>query len=245
MIYWNTRDVVQLLDPLTYHHKAGLVEHNRSKEALRLINKYWDPAIVVFFYAHHESEKTLCQLGQVARESFSYVDARVLVNSRIVKKILSCQSTPQIAFKTRTCNQHQLETIDSPPVTFACLVLANLYYGPFGELLEGLLPTDVHGYTGHCYYSQYGQLFQGLSPFLIPLIPISAAVPAAIDVDGSGSTGNRMNTGSGRGRDAGNDGSAIVGAGNRTNTRSSHEGDIRDNGLAVVGGNDGPVVVDD
>ncbi len=125
---------------------------------LRLINKHWGPAIAAFFRARHESEKTLHQLGQVARDSFSYADARLLVNSRIVEKILSRPSTLRTAFKTRTSDWHELQAINSPPVTFARLALANLHYGPFENLLKGPLPTDVHGYTGLYHYSQYGQL---------------------------------------------------------------------------------------
>ncbi len=90
MVHWNAKDVAQLLDPLTCHHKAGLVGRNRREEALKLINKHWGPAMAAFFCARHESEKTLRQLGQVARDSFSYIDARLLVKSRIVEKILSC-----------------------------------------------------------------------------------------------------------------------------------------------------------
>ncbi len=59
MVHWNAKDVAQLLDPLTRHHKAGLVGRNRREEALRLINKHWSPAIAAFFRACHESEKTL------------------------------------------------------------------------------------------------------------------------------------------------------------------------------------------
>ena len=59
MVYWNARDVVQLLDPLICHYKAGVVRCNHCKEALRLINKHWDPAFAAFFHAYHESEKTL------------------------------------------------------------------------------------------------------------------------------------------------------------------------------------------
>ncbi len=77
MGHWNAKDVAELLDPLTRHHKAGLVGRNHREEALRLINKHWGPAIAAFFRARHESEKALRQLGQVARDSFSYADARL------------------------------------------------------------------------------------------------------------------------------------------------------------------------
>ncbi len=40
MVHWNTKNVAQLLDPLTCHYKAGLVGRNRHEEVLRLINKY-------------------------------------------------------------------------------------------------------------------------------------------------------------------------------------------------------------
>ncbi len=102
IVHWNAKDVAQLVDPLTRHHKADLVGRNRHEEVLRLINKHWGLAIAIFFHARHESEKTLCQLGQVARDNFSYADARLLVNSRIIEKILSRPSTPRTAFKTRT-----------------------------------------------------------------------------------------------------------------------------------------------
>ncbi len=115
--------------------------------------------IAAFFCARHKCEKTLRQLGQVARDSFSYADACLLVNSRIVKKILSRQCTLRTIFKTRTSNWHELQAINSPPVTFARLALANPYYSPFRNLLEGPLPTDVRGYTGPCHCSQYGQIF--------------------------------------------------------------------------------------
>lgn len=156
MIDWNAKNVAQLLDPLICHHKAGLVGRNYHEEALRLINKHWVPAIAAFFHTYHENKKILHQFGQITRESFSYANTCLVVNSRIVKKILSRQSTPRTAFKTWTCNWHQLETLNSPPVPFARLALANLYYGSFGDLLERLLPTNVHGYTGLYYYSQYG-----------------------------------------------------------------------------------------
>ncbi len=208
MVYWNAKDVAQLLDPLIRHHKASLIGCNCREEVLRLINKYRGPVITAFFRACHESQKTLRQLGQFARDSFSYADARLLVNSRIVKKILSCQSIPQTAFKTQTSDGHELKAINSPPVTFAWLTLANLHYGPFGDLVEGPLPTDVRGYTSPCHYSQYGQLLRGPSP-------------AAIDGAGYGIGGdaeatctkNRTNAGSGLGGDTENDGSAVVSVG--------------------------------
>ncbi len=108
MVHWNAKDVAQLLNPLTRHHKAGLVGRNRREEALRLINKHWGPAIAAFFHARHESEKTLRKLGQVARDSFNYADACLLVNSRIVEKILSRQSKPRTGFKTRTSDWHKM-----------------------------------------------------------------------------------------------------------------------------------------
>ncbi len=40
MVHWNAKDVTQLLDPLTRHHKVGLVGRNRREETLRLINKH-------------------------------------------------------------------------------------------------------------------------------------------------------------------------------------------------------------
>ncbi len=94
MVYWNVKVVAQLLDSLTRHHKAGLVRRNCCKEALRFINKHWGSVIAAFVRTHYKNKKTVRQLGQVARDSLSYADVRLLVNSRIVKKILSHQSTP-------------------------------------------------------------------------------------------------------------------------------------------------------
>ena len=89
-----------MLDLFIYHHKAGLIRRNHCQKALRLSNKYWGPAIAAFFCICHKSEKTLRQLGQGVRNSFSYANACLLINSRIVKKILFCQSTSWTAFKT-------------------------------------------------------------------------------------------------------------------------------------------------
>lgn len=86
MANWNTRDIAQLLDPFICQHKASLVWHNYCKEVLRLIYKYWDYVIATFYHACHKSKKTLCQLSQIARNSFSYTNACFLVNTRIVKK---------------------------------------------------------------------------------------------------------------------------------------------------------------
>ncbi len=207
-----------------------MVERNCREEALRLINKHWGPAIAAFFRARHESKEILHRLGQVACDSFSYANVHLLMNSRIVEKILSHPSIPRTEVKTRTSDWHKLETINSPPVTFARLTLANLHYGPFGDLLEGPLPTDMRGYTSPCYYSQYEQLFRG---------------PSLAAVDGAGSgiegdakatcAGNKTDAGSGLGGDTEDDGSVIVGVGSRTYAKSGLGGDARDDGLAVVG----------
>ncbi len=163
------------------------------------------------------------------------------MNSRIVEKILSHQSTPRTAFKTRIYDWHQLETINSPPVTFARLALANLHYGPFGDLLEGSLPTDMCGYNGLCHYSQYGQLLQDPSLFLIPLVPALVSATAIVDSAGSSiegdaktTAGNRTDAGSGLGGDARDNGSAVVDAGNRTDVGLALGGDVEEDGSVVV-----------
>lgn len=56
-----------------------------------------------------------------------------------------------------------------PDVSFAHLAAANLYYGEFGELLEGPLPLpQVSNGTGHSFvsshYRRYGQLMEGPPP---------------------------------------------------------------------------------
>ncbi len=150
------------------------------------------------------------------------------MNSRIVEKILSRQSTPQTVFKTRTSDWHELEAINSPPVTFARLALANLYYGPFGDLLEGPFPTDVRGYTVLVITVNMDSFFEAR-----PRRCRWCRIWHWGDTEATCAR-NRTDAGSGIGGDTGDDGSVVVGARSRTDAGSGFGGDARDGESAVM-----------
>ena len=112
-----------------------------------------------FFYTCNKSRKTLWSLIYLVSGSFYYSDAYWLVNARIVKKILSSHSTYQTRYKIRTNNWLALEADTSFNVSISCFAVANLHYGLFEKLWEGLFPLYLYGFSGPCHYSQYGQLF--------------------------------------------------------------------------------------
>ncbi len=59
-------------------------------------------------------------------------------------------------------------SINAPDVTFACLAIANLHYGSFGELVEGLSPLPIsdllEDHIVGTHYRQYGELMAGFHP---------------------------------------------------------------------------------
>ena len=82
-----------------------------------------------------------------------------MINARVVKRILLGRSTHLTRYKTRTNDLLALEPDSSPDVSFPRLAAANVYYGLFGELLEGPFPPPLYGFSGPCYYGLYRQLF--------------------------------------------------------------------------------------
>ncbi len=93
------------------------------------------------------------------------------MNAFVVEQLLSGTSHYSARFTTLTADWTKIESSPPPPpkITFACLSVANIYYGPFGELQERL-PSALQITTGSViatHYSKYGELLEGPEDQLI------------------------------------------------------------------------------
>ena len=206
---WTSVDIAQLFAPLARNDKIVQTGRNCREKTLKTLNKHWGPAITGFFRACYKNKKTLRQLVHLASGSCCYSDARRLVNTRVVKTILSGHSTHLTRYKTRTNDWLTLEANSGPNISFPCLAAANVYYGLFGELLEKLLLSLLYGFSGPCHYGPYGQL-------LLVELNLSALQAAQGQDSGNGADSNQglyfgdevnvaapdgVNTGAGNGAD--------------------------------------------
>ena len=134
---------------------------NCRKEILKTFNKHWGLTVTGFLRACYESKKTLYQLVHLTSGSFYYSNAWQLVNAHVVERVLLGHSTHLTRYKTRTIDCLALEVETGPNVSFPCLAAANLHYGLFKELLEGLFSLFLFAFSSPCHHGPYKQLFLG------------------------------------------------------------------------------------
>ena len=240
---WSTNKVEQLLVPLSRHVRAARVGRTRRQGALTTINRHWGPEVTAYFRSRNESEKTLRQLSHLSRNSFSYPEARRLVNARVVERILTGRSCHYSRYDTTTSDWAALDKgKHDPDVSFARLAAANLHYGEFGELLEGPLPSpQVSDGTGHSsvssHYGRYGQLMEGPPP-----VTTRKDVEEGVDVDGDDDDGGHGQDGDegdvndgdesdgqdGDGEDGQDDDGGVAHDGDREDNQDGNGGDAPD-----------------
>ena len=87
----------------------------------------------------------------------------------MVEKLLTGVSHHASRYETTTAVWHVAEYVNNvPDISFLCLAAANLHYGLFGELLEGVLLLLFPDNSKHCvfgsYYRRYGEFVAGCHP---------------------------------------------------------------------------------
>ena len=179
---WSTNEVEQLLAPLSRHVRAARTGRTRQEGALKTINRHWGPEVTAFFRSRNESEKTLRQLSHLSSSCFSYPEVRRLVNAHVVERILTGVSCHSSRYETTTCDWAALNKDNHvPDISFARLAAANLHYGAFGELVEGLLPSGlVSRFVAITHYGRYGELVEGPNP----VATLKDHKEGGVDVDG-------------------------------------------------------------
>lgn len=132
--------------------------------------------------------KISCQLAYLSSSCFPYYEPRHLVNTIVIKRLLTGTSHDLFWYDPITANwdtsadwcitsfsRYEITTtdwdsiknsIDAPDVIFSCLTTANLHYDLFGELDEGFLPLPVSNTPKNpiigTHYGQYDELLTDL-----------------------------------------------------------------------------------
>lgn len=128
----------------------------------KTLNRHWGSAVTGLFYIWHKSEKTFYQLVHLMLYSFNYADVYQVIDTQIVKQIVSNWLTHLQHFKIRINNWIKLKSNSSPDITFVCLTTANLHYKLLEKLWDGCFSLYLHDYSYPCSYRSYKQLVLGV-----------------------------------------------------------------------------------